>query len=218
LVDCRPFLRLYERLLEELPPADGRFRTVVEDGSRLRVAVTNDVLQVLSPGPSGHYSMIRHHALVLLAAHLWLPAAQQPLWASLYRASVGPAAQRYRASAAFGSPRPYLDRLERHAFAALDELALPAAHPRWDGEVGARDARVRLVLDYMHAANAAVAVLLDRFEAVAPKDRTRWLQRELATAYRADEFLVNWWCAAVSSSPDASTPSTAQPADPAATQ
>jgi hypothetical protein len=207
LVDCRPFLRLYERLLDELPDMGESFRVVVEDGSRLRIAVTNDVLQVLAPGPSHAYSMIRHHALMFLAAHLWLPAAQQPRWAALYRASVGPAARRYHASADFGSPRRYLDDLERRAFAAIDELAARAASPRPGGDpVASQDPRLRLMLDYMHAANAAVAVLIEDYGATPPQDRTRWLRRELAVGYRADAYLLDRWHTVLSLEPGTTRP------------
>lgn len=207
LVDCRTFLRLYERLLDELPDTGESFRTVMEDGSRLRIAVTNDVLQVLAPGPSHAYSMIRHHALMFLAAHLWLPAAQQPRWAALYRASVGPAARRYHASANFGSPRRYLDDLERRAFAAIDELAARAASPRPGGDpVASQDPRLRLTLDYMHAANAAVAVLIEDYGATPPQDRTRWLRRELAVGYRADAYLLDRWHTVLSLEPGTTRP------------
>ncbi|HEV8528407.1 MAG TPA: hypothetical protein VGS60_12795 [Actinomycetes bacterium] len=207
LVDCRPFLRLYERLLDELPHAGESFRTVVEDGSRLRIAVTNDVLQVLAPGPSHDYSMIRHHALMLLVAHLWLPAAQQLRWAALYRASVGLAAQRYQASAAFESPRQYLDDLEREAFAALDELAAQGASPARAGDPEAtQDRRLHLALDYMQAANAAVAVLIDDYSATPPQNRTRWLQQELAVGYRLDDYLLDRWHTIVSPKPGATQP------------
>jgi hypothetical protein len=206
LVDCRTFLRVYERLLIELPQAEGHLRAVLTDGSRLRIAVTNDVLQVLAPGPGGAYSMIRHHALMFFAAHLWLPEAQQPLWADLYRASVGPAGQWYRASDALGSPRRYLDDLECRAFAALDELAVQAATlPPGGDPIGAEDPRLRLVLNYLHAANAAVAVLLGDYQATRPEDRTRWLRQQLAVDYRTDGFLVDRWHAVLSLPPDPST-------------
>jgi hypothetical protein len=194
LVDCRKFLSLYDRMLADLGPDQRRFRTVTLDGSRLRIAVTNDVLQLLAPGPERSYSMIRHHALMFFAATLWLTDQQRRLWTDLYRASLGMAGRRYGASRAHGAPRRYLDQLERKAFSALSELA---ASTRLSGsaahQAGGDGERLRTVLDYMHAANAAVALLIDRYRSQPLQARTRWLMEELAVGYRADEFLVDAW-------------------------
>lgn len=192
LADCRPFLRLYELLLRDLPDEGRRFLIVLRDGTRLRLAITNDVLQILAAGPGGVYSMIRHHALMFLAAHVWLPPDDQPLWEELYHASVRGAADRYRRSKQFGHPRSYLDKLEHRAFAALDRLAagqIPIGHDA----SGPENADIRLVLDYMHAANAAVAILLDAWKSVAPTRRTEWMIQQLAVDYREDDFLVEAW-------------------------
>lgn len=191
LLDCRAFLALYARFLEDLRDAV-RFRAVLSDGSRLRLAVTNDVLQVLAPGPSGEYSMIRHHALMFLAAHLWLPSTDQKLWRDLYRSSIPLAADRYRASGERGDVREYLEDLERSAFAALDRLSavvLPGNPVVPDGT------DVALVLSYMHAANAAVAVLIDAYDAVSRPKRFDWLVEQLAVYYRDDDYLADSWAA-----------------------
>lgn len=180
-----------EGVLAELGPDHQRFHTVIEDGSRLRIAVTNDVLQVLAPGPERDYSMIRHHALMFLAAHLWLADRQRRLWTDLYRASLEVAGRRYKATRGHGAPRQYLDQLEHQAFQALGELAGspdPAESADQDGDDGER---LRAVLDYMHAANAAVALLIDRYSAQPRQARTRWLEDALAVGYRADDFLVD---------------------------
>lgn len=197
LADCRPFLGLYNLLLHDLPDEGRPFQAVLKDGTRLRIAITNDVLQVLATGPSGTYSMIRHHALMFFVAHLWLPIENQPVWGSLYHSSVGLAARRYRASDAFGHPRRYLDELERGAFAALDRLA--ANLSRADAAPKPSDPDTQLVLSYMHAANAAVAVLIDAYDAVTPKDRPEWLVSQLAVGYREDAFLVDAWAAMTAS-------------------
>lgn len=189
LVDCRDFLGLYDLMLRDLPDEHG-YRRVLADGTRLQVAVTNDVLQILAPGPSGSYSMIRHHALMFFAAHQWLPAAERARWDSLYHASVTPAVSGYRASNHAPGVRSYLDRLERSAFAALERLA---DAPRRAGvtQFDRSEDDVRVVLSYLHAANAAVAVLIDAHKAVAPSDRHGWLVDQLSQAYRTDDFLVD---------------------------
>ena len=191
LFDCRAFLALYGLFLDELP--DGaRFRVVLSDGNRLKVAVTNDVLQVLAPGPTGEYSMIRHHALMFFAAHLWLPPADQALWTDLYHASLARAAERYRTSHTFGNARRYLGSLEHRAFAALDRLAEIAVPGK---PLAADEDDVQLVMSYMHAANAAVAVLIDAFEALPQSRRFDWLVTQLAVHYRGEDYLVGEWAA-----------------------
>ncbi|MGE3269939.1 MAG: hypothetical protein AB7P40_14400 [Chloroflexota bacterium] len=54
---------------------------MVTSGDRLWVGIANDVLQMFVPNPpAGTYSMVRHHALMLGAATLWLGPERARLW------------------------------------------------------------------------------------------------------------------------------------------
>ena len=54
---------------------------LLASGDRLWVGIANDVLQKFVPDPpDGTYSMVRHHALMLGAATLWLGAERARLW------------------------------------------------------------------------------------------------------------------------------------------
>jgi hypothetical protein len=54
---------------------------LVTSGERLWVGIANDVLQMFVPNPpDGTYSMVRHHALMLGAAILWLGPEPAGLW------------------------------------------------------------------------------------------------------------------------------------------
>ena len=54
---------------------------LVRSGERQRVGIANDVLQLYVPDPpAGTYSMVRHHALMLVAATLWLGRERARRW------------------------------------------------------------------------------------------------------------------------------------------
>ena len=54
---------------------------LIDSGERLWVGIANDVLQLYVPDPpAGTYSMVRHHALMLAAATLWLGPERTRLW------------------------------------------------------------------------------------------------------------------------------------------
>lgn len=64
--------------------ADGAATGLVElvrSGERQWVGIANDVLQLYVPDPpAGTYSMVRHHALMLVAATLWLGPERAHRW------------------------------------------------------------------------------------------------------------------------------------------
>ena len=54
---------------------------LIGNGDRLWVGIANDVLQMYVPDPpAGTYSMVRHHALMLGAATLWLGPDRADRW------------------------------------------------------------------------------------------------------------------------------------------
>lgn len=54
---------------------------LLASGDRLWVGIANDVLQKFVPDPpAGTYSMVRHHALMLGAATIWLGPDRMRLW------------------------------------------------------------------------------------------------------------------------------------------
>jgi hypothetical protein len=60
---------------------------LVESGERQWVGIANDVLQLYVPNPpDGTYSMVRHHALMLVAATLWLGQERARLWLDAHSA------------------------------------------------------------------------------------------------------------------------------------
>jgi hypothetical protein len=54
---------------------------LLRSGQRIWVGIANDVLQLFVPDPPpGQYSMVRHHALMLVAATLWLGPESTRRW------------------------------------------------------------------------------------------------------------------------------------------
>jgi len=64
LPDADFFLSLLELSYADALAAEPELREALLDGSRLEIAITNDVLQVQAAGPPGSYGMVRHHALM----------------------------------------------------------------------------------------------------------------------------------------------------------
>jgi hypothetical protein len=143
---------------------------LLASGDRLWVGIANDVLQKFVPDPpDGTYSMVRHHALMLGAATLWLGADRARLW------------QRAHTVAA----RAFLRRLNGGSLwaaveAAEQGLAALLADPRArsEPEIAVRwldgDPAAALAYRQFHgAASLGIAALLAT--APAEADQTAWL-------------------------------------------
>jgi hypothetical protein len=144
---------------------------LIGNGERLWVGIANDVLQMYVPDPpAGTYSMVRHHALMLGAATLWLGPDLARQW------------QRAHALAA----RAFLRRLGGGSLwgavaSAERGLATLLADPRGRGQpeavLGWLDedlAAAATYRDYHGAASLGIVALL----ATAPDhtDLTGWLR------------------------------------------
>jgi hypothetical protein len=182
------YLELAAACMSSALAEEGLVRQALSDGSRMRIAITNDVLQVMAPTPSGRYSMVRHHALMFLAATLWLPDHQRDKWLQLYRLSLE-AVRRELALAA--DLTLFLSEIEDSAFSVFERGA-----PRPEGNPIAsvkeiqnddRDAITR----YMLYCNAAVAILAERLRGARDRgwSEQAWLAREVVR-YRSDYYLL----------------------------
>lgn len=186
------FLRLlvecYAPVLADQPQR-GR---VVTDGSRLEVAITNDVLQVQAAGPPGDYSMIRHHALMLLIATEWLGEPARSRWLALY-SDIAAAAR-----AGGAPPAARLDAVEDEAFAEMRQLAAGASDAGSSAELLAEPGRLQCVLLYQWCAAVAVGLLAGQWARAPEQQRDEWLERQLIEGYRSDNYLIEDWDSALS--------------------
>jgi hypothetical protein len=159
----------------------------LRDGSRLELAFTNDVLQVQAAGPPGAYSMVRHHALVLHAATLWLDEPARTRWLELCEAvAVGLSRQPGgRPSAA------QLDDIEGLAFADLEAYAARTITATDGAALLAEPGRLTNVVAFHRVATAAVAVL-ERDRRARGGLSLDWQLEQISAATR-DDYLRDEW-------------------------
>ena len=78
----------WRSILDHAATASGDVNALLASGERLWVGIANDVLQLYVPDPpAGAYSMVRHHALMLGAATLWLGPAAATRWQAAHSAA-----------------------------------------------------------------------------------------------------------------------------------
>jgi hypothetical protein len=189
LPDGSFFLRLLQ--LTYAPVLSGRpeFAALLTDSSRLEMSLTNDVLQIqLRPLEEG-YSMIRHHALMLFYAALWLEEPQRSLWLDLYDQLVTYVDERPEG-------RPGLERIaevERGAFADFTALAPRTLTPADAEALLESPALLDRVLDYQLYAAVAIGLLWREYRAVPVGDRQAWEREQFSERYvRLDCLESNW--------------------------
>jgi hypothetical protein len=179
-------LRLaYAPVLERRP----ELAELLDDDSRLEMSLTNDVLQIqLIPLAEG-YSMIRHHALMLFCAALWLDEPRRSQWLELYDELV-------RNVDALPGGRPGLDRVaeaEAAAFAAFVELAPRTLDAVSAAELLATPSVLTDVLDYQLFAGVAIGLLWREYRALPEGQQPAWLASQLSDGYVQSDYLVNNW-------------------------
>jgi hypothetical protein len=161
---------------------------LLASGDRLWVGIANDVLQKLVPDPpAGTYSMVRHHALMLGAATIWLGPERMRLW---QRAHTVAARAFLRGLDGQGSDAASLWAGVEAAEHGLDTLladprarAEPAEVLRWlDGDRAAAAA----YRSFHGAASLGIAALL----ATAPDtpELTGWLRDLVQREHSLPEF------------------------------
>ena len=158
--------------------------------TRLRIAVTNDVLQVMSPTAPGRYSMIRHHALMLFTATRWLSSRQRSTWLAVYTQAA--AALCRQGVAGGGDLRECLDRVEDDAMEAFAEYRssasdLAAARRLFQSS----DAGMRRIADYLLYTHAAVWLVDERYRRALASgwSERSWVAAEICR-YRSDGYLL----------------------------
>jgi hypothetical protein len=156
---------------------------LIESGERQWVGIANDVLQLYVPDPpAGTYSMVRHHALMLVAATLWLGPERARLWLDAHSTVA----------------RAFLGRLGgRDLWAAVESaergiatlLADPRARLPADEAVAWLDSdpdAAAMYREYLGAASLGLAALL----ATAPDGHatTAWLQSCIYDEHPSPDF------------------------------
>lgn len=189
LTDYRIYYAMSHWCFNEFLANDSLASRALRGLARIRIAVTNDVLQVMSPVAPGRYSMIRHHALMLFAATRWLPTSQRSTWMALYNGSL--TALRARAPHNIDMRR-FLDRVEDGALTTFQERKESVSDMesafRFFEQGGASMARIT---DYLLYTNAAVGLVSCRWRAAMASGWTEasWTAAEICR-YHCDDYLL----------------------------
>jgi hypothetical protein len=189
LPDAAFFLELlriaYAPVLESRPD----LAALLTDTSRPEMSLTNDVLQIQLAGLQEGYSMIRHHALMLFFAALWLDEPRRSQWLDLYDQLAGHVDERPEG-------RPSLQELaeaETRAFADFRTLAPRTLTADAAQALLASPDELRSIVDYQLYAGAAIGLLWREYRAVPEAEREAWQREQLSNGYlRLDYLEQNW--------------------------
>lgn len=160
--------------------------------SRIWIGIMNDVLQCfVNNPPEGTYSMIRHHALMLFAATLWLPEPWRRQWFDLYEAVAEWACRNWTVP---GDPADYLYQIESRAFSVFRQLApISASSARWDW-VNDYQCELEAVLTYIRATCLSVAPLSRIYQSMAASEHMIWLQKMVNEDHAREDFNLEGIC------------------------
>jgi hypothetical protein len=156
---------------------------LVKSGERQWVGIANDVLQMYVPNPpDGTYSMVRHHALMLVAAILWLGDERARLWQDAHGAVA-------RAFLSRLDGRDLWDAVESAERGLATLLADPRAHLAAEQAIGWLDAdgaAATAYREYLGAASLGIAALM----ATAPDadDPAPWLRALIYDEHPSPSF------------------------------
>jgi hypothetical protein len=158
-------------------------RELIDVRQRVWIGIANDVLQMfVTDPPPGSYSMVRHHALMLAAATLWLGPEAVSRWRRAHDSAARAFVLRHGLTGVESAERG-LDALlsdKRCHQPVHDVLA-------WlDGDDAAR----RAYTEFLGAASLGVAAALAAFED-SGLDANAWLQLALVLHTHAD-FNRDW--------------------------
>jgi hypothetical protein len=189
LPDPSFFLRLLYRTYRPFTP-ESTLHRLLGDHSRTEVSLTNDVLQIqLRDGDGDSYSMIRHHALMLFYATLWLEEPQRDAWLSLYDAAV---------SHVFDGPTAppdsnELDSVEAKAFEGFRSLAAATLDSDQATKLLESAHELDAIIDYQLYAAAAIGLLWRQYRDLSPDQQQSWTQWQLTKGYPDPDYLREQW-------------------------
>jgi len=157
--------------------------------SRPEMSLTNDVLQIQLRGLEKEYSMVRHHALMLFYAALWLEEPERSLWMELYDELTSYVFERP------GGP-PNLEQLSLAEAGAFEDFVALAARTLTTDDADLlldTPAELTRILDYQLYAAAAVGLLWRTYKDVAAPRRDAWHREQLSDQYLRADYLEQSW-------------------------
>jgi hypothetical protein len=191
LPDAAFFMELLRIAYAPVLTARPDLAALLADTSRLEMSLTNDVLQIQLAGLREGYSMIRHHALMLFFAALWLDEPHRSRWLDLYDQLVS-----YLDERPAGRPSPAgLAEVESRAFADFTALAPRTLTATDAAALLAGPGQLRSILDYQLYAGAAIGLLWRQYRSLPEDEREAWQRDQLSEAYLRPDYLEQDWTA-----------------------
>jgi hypothetical protein len=182
----------WRSVLDDATMAPGELDALMASGERLWVGIANDVLQKYVPDPpAGTYSMVRHHALMLGAATLWLGPAAAARWQAAHSSAARVFLRDIQVSA-IGNVGLWdaVSAAERGLGTLLaDTRAQAAAEDVLSWLEADADARLMYRL-YLGAASLGIAALLA--QAPTLDNPSAWLQSLIYERHPDPEFNRDW--------------------------
>ncbi len=191
LPDASFFLKLLGRTYAPVLERRPELAELLADDSRPEMSLTNDVLQIQLRGLEDGYSMIRHHALMLFIAALWLDEPRRSQWLDLYDELVSYVDERPEG-------RPGLEELvevEAGAFADFVALAPRTLDAASAEELLKSEHELDRILGYQLYAAVAIGLLWREYRAVPEGGGEAWLREQLSELYRRPDYLEQNWTA-----------------------
>jgi hypothetical protein len=177
------FLRLLKRAYAPVLSGKPRLARLLDNRSRLEMSVTNDVLQVQLVTGESAYSMIRHHALMLFEATLWLGQSDRNGWGELY-STIADFAMAERARI---PSMAELADIEAAGFEAMRATATASIDTASLNEV-LRDSSLEPIVEYQIWATVGMAVLWRDFAAREVPTEMQWHDEQLGR-YQDEAYL-----------------------------
>ena len=160
------------------------------DHSRIQIGITNDVLQGFVGDPP-RYSFVRHHALMLFLATLWLPEPQRRGWLEIF----GYCSRTLDRECRLSAESDPLGWLEAAAAAGARILAEHGPSTRHDEGVATFLTNRSLLaeyLPYLGATSLAVAALAHQHDLCPPDERPAWRTRQVTAGHADPDFNTTW--------------------------
>ncbi|WAH97488.1 hypothetical protein [Arthrobacter sp. MMS18-M83] len=189
LPDATLFLQLLDLAYGPVFELRPELRSLLSGMSRAEMALTNDVLQIQLGTVQGNYSMIRHHALMLFYAALWLDEPERSGWLDLYDQLVTHVDERPEG-------RPSLEQIGLTESGAFEDFAALSGRTLTDPEarqlLNDPDALQRII-DYQLYAAVAIGLLWREYRALPEELRDAWHREQLSKGYVSPDFLEDNW-------------------------
>jgi hypothetical protein len=159
--------------------------------SRLEMSLTNDTLQIQLAEIPG-YSMVRHHALMLFYATLWLDEPHRTMWLDLYDELVTYVLQGPRRAPSVEE----IAEIEARNGADMRALTGKSLDPASAQDLLDSPDALRRIYDNQLCAGAAIGLLWREFRSLAEGERDDWHRLQLGRGYIDSTYLQESWARA----------------------